>query len=287
MHATLIWTVHQEQFLSSRSRALKTIAPPARERQQVRKATPETQICTSTPDQVTVHGLDLAHDLIGSRTYSEALFHSLTKRFPSVVELQLFDACMVSIMEHGFNASSIATRLAAASNLGEIQVAIAAGVLNIGPVFAGSMEGCAELLNEMANSPSEEATAVLIAKRFCDGKKAVPGFGHPLHKPRDPRATALLEILQRLTRSKWGERIATLSCAVDRAMAQTVPINVTGACAAILLELGLELRVMRGIAVVARSGGLIAHAQEEHLTGSAREIVAMTSRRFLYRHPQS
>jgi len=252
----------------------------------MKKPSPGTHICVSSPDRIVVHGLDLVHDLIGSRTYTETLFYSLARRFPSAAELRLLDACMVSLMEHGFNPSSVSARLAAASNPEEIQVAIAAGILNVGPVFAGTMEGCASLLIEMANGAVDEVDIALqIAVQHAETGKVVPGFGHPLHKPHDPRATALLDLLQELTFSKWATRVSTLSQAVDSLAGEPVPLNVTGACAAVFLELGLATSAMRGIAAVARSGGLLAHILEEHSAGSARNIVRLTNQHLPYRPP--
>ena len=250
----------------------------------MKKPFPGTRICASSPDRIVVHGLDLVHDLIGSRTYTEALFYSLTRRFPSGAERRLLDACMVSLMEHGFNPSSVSARLAAASNPEEIQVAIAAGILNVGPVFAGTMEECASLLIEMASNSSgnETEAAQQIASRHAKMGKAVPGFGHPLHKPHDPRAAALLGLLQELTFSKWEHRISALSRAIDGLAGQPVPLNVTGACAAVFLELGLAPSAMRGIAVAARCGGLLAHILEEYSTGSARDIVGLTNQHLSY-----
>lgn len=249
----------------------------------MKKPSPRTHICVSAPDRIVVHGLDLIHDLIGSKTYTETLFYSLTRRFPSPAELGLFDACMVSLMEHGFNPSSVSARLAASSNPEEIQIAIAAGILNVGPVFAGTMEECASLLIQMAHGAGDDAnTALLIASQHAEAGKAVPGFGHPLHKPHDPRATALLGLLEELTFSQWAHRISALSQAVNDLAGQPVPLNVTGACAAVFLELGLAPSAMRGIAVAARCGGLLAHILEEYSTGSAKDIVRLAGQHFPY-----
>src|SRR5690606_9172094 len=107
-----------------------------------------TNIATSTETSITVRGRDLVNELIGHRSYTEMVYFLTTGRMPSETQTRVLDACLVTLMEHGMTISAIVTRLIADNVPGEAQVAMAAGLLPVGSVFVGTMEGCARLLDE-------------------------------------------------------------------------------------------------------------------------------------------
>jgi citrate synthase len=117
------------------------------------------------------------------------------------------------------------------------------------------------------------AEAKRIAGEFRASRRAVPGFGHHLHRPDDPRAIRLLGLAREL--GTYGQRcaaLALLATEVDEAAGRHITINATGAIAAILGDIGIPAALMRGFAVLSRTAGLIAHIAEEQRDPSGRFI---------------
>src|SRR3954469_171666 len=116
-----------------------------------------THIATADATSVTVRGHDLVNDLIGHYTFTEMFYLLVTGRMPAPPQTRVLDACLVTLMEHGFTPSALVSRLMAESSPGQIQVSIAAGLLAIGDVHAGTMEGCAALLSVGIDEPETDA----------------------------------------------------------------------------------------------------------------------------------
>jgi citrate synthase len=235
---------------------------------------PTTAICTSDEHSIHVRGADLVEDLIGQVSFTEMMLFQLTGERPTRTQVRLLDAVLVTLMEHGLTPSAIVTRLIYDSAPEALQSAVAAGLLGVGSTFVGTMEGCNALIDEMLAAPEGvQARAVQIAQRFREQRRALPGFGHPIHKPDDPRTPKLFEVA--LREGAIGQHIAalqTLSVEVDKAWGRHLTINATGAIAAVLGEIGMPQAVMRGIAVISRSAGLVGHILEESENSTARWI---------------
>ena len=246
---------------------------------------------TSTVDSVTIRGQSLCDDLIGKKSFSEMIYFLITGRMPTAGQTQALDACLVSLMEHGWTPTSMITRLAIDSVPDQVQLAIAAGLLTVGPVFAGTMEGCAEILAEgIAQDLSDGERAASFCDKvvadFAARRELVPGFGHRVHKPIDPRTPAILSAAE--AGGVAGPAVALLhqlSAAVDRARGNPITLNATGAIAAVLLDIGIPLKAMRGIAVISRAGGLLGHIVEEEKRPTAREIWRLTRENIPYAEP--
>jgi citrate synthase len=245
-----------------------------------------THIATSDATSITVRGLDLVQDLMGRFTFTETLYLLTCGRPPTAAETRVLDACLVTLMEHGWTPSSIIARLAHDSTPGQAQIGMAAGLLAIGDVFAGTMDGCARLLAEGLQEADQEAWCARIVAVHLAAKRPLPGFGHPFHKPDDPRPPRLFAIAAEA--GVPGRHIALLrllGAALDSGAKRHLTINATGAIAALLLEIGMPPGILRGIAVVSRAGGLAGHLVEEQATHSAREIWRMTEERIPYEDP--
>lgn len=247
-----------------------------------------TRIATSDERSITIRGKNLVEDLIGKVSYSEMVFFLITGRLPEPRETRLLDACLVTLMEHGMTPSAIVTRMIADNVPSENQVAMAAGLLTIGSVFVGTIEGCAKILHEGVNGGIAEAgdSATFAAKVVAEHmarKAPLPGFGHRLHKPDDPRAVRLLAIGEEAgCQGGYITLLRQLGTALDAASGRHLTINATGAIAALLLEIGLPLDCMRALAVVSRCGGLPGHLIEERRTGSGRRIWRMVDEAIPY-----
>ncbi|WP_194723832.1 citryl-CoA lyase [Noviherbaspirillum malthae] len=236
---------------------------------------PITELCTHNLTDLYYRDANLVEELLGKKTFTEVMFQQITGRAPAASDLRIVDAVMITLMEHGFTPSAIAARLVYMSAPENLQGAVASGLLAVGSSFVGTMENCAKLLHEIMNDPNgPEAAAERIASSHRARRASMPGFGHHLHKPDDPRAIKLLEIADGLPDIK-GEHVAalrTLARAVDAAAGRHITINATGAIAALLGEIGIPWQVMRGFAVISRAAGLVSHIAEEQKHPSGRYI---------------
>ncbi|QGU05875.1 citryl-CoA lyase [Corynebacterium comes] len=235
---------------------------------------PVTRIAKSDASSITIAGHDLCQDLMGKRSFTEMIYFFATGRFPDIAEQTVLDGCLVSLMEHGWTLTSIITRLTAASVPDESQAALAAGLLSVGPKYAGTMEGCAALLLDAAASdqPVEEWAAATAADHLDNGKP-LPGFGHRVHKPVDPRAQRLLEIAREQNiDGPHLRRLLALEAAVEKHRGRPLPVNATGLIGALFLEIDIPLSASRALATVSRAGGLVSHLVEEERDPMAQTI---------------
>jgi citrate synthase len=227
-----------------------------------------TRISQASPDRVEVRGRDLAGDLMGRLTFTEYAHLLITGREPTEDECFFLDVLLVSIAEHGLMPSSVASRMTLAADPGSLHGAVAAGLLGAGPVLLGTAETCALLLEELqarvAAGEEPEAVARDAARRLHDAGERAPGFGHPLHRPVDPRAERILELADSRDVSGPHVRLArALAVAVAETWRQPLPMNVSMPIAAVLLDLGYEPAVVKAVPILARTAGLLAHLVEE------------------------
>ncbi|MBX3610849.1 MAG: citryl-CoA lyase [Hydrogenophaga sp.] len=235
---------------------------------------PTTSLCTHTLTSLTYGKADLVNDLMGKATFTQVMLMQILGRTPRPVDLRVADVVLIVLMEHGLTPSAIATRLIYMSAPENLQGAVSAGLLAVGSSFVGTMENCSSLLDRIMAAPDPQVEALAIARDHKTQRSPVPGFGHHLHKPVDPRAYKLLE-MGRAEPELPGHRIRaleTLSRAVDEVAGRAVTINATGAVAALLGEINVPTAIMRGFAVISRAAGLVAHIVEEQREPSGRFI---------------
>src|SRR5919108_2749164 len=215
---------------------------------------PTTGIASHSPEDVFIRGTSLCKELIGQRSFTEVICFQILGRMPSVDQTALIDACLVALMEHGLTPSVLAARLTYSSAPEAVQGAVAAGLLGVGSRFVGSMEGCAALLQRIVTAEDGAAEATRIAVEHRAARTPLPGFGHHIHKPDDPRAQRLLELArERNLAGRYVAAIITLSTAVDATYGRHITINATGAIAAVLGGCGVPAEIPRGFGLIARS----------------------------------
>lgn len=236
-----------------------------------------TDIAWATPERIVIHGLDLCEEIVGKIDFGQMAFLEVFGRLPKGDEARLFNAMMVILVEHGITPSSLSTRLTYCGAPEAVQAAVAAGLLGLGSVFVGSIDNAARMLQEAVPNPKEpgdlDALAADIVTGFRARRDIIPGLGHPFHKPIDPRTPALFRVARQTgfdgpyvaLMSRIGEEAA-------RRAGRPLPVNVTGAMAAVASELGLPWRVCRGLVVAARAVGLVGHILEEMRQPMADEI---------------
>ncbi|MHA6691603.1 citryl-CoA lyase [Devosia sp. A449] len=243
----------------------------------------KTHIATSDASSVTIRGKSLAGELIGQRSFTEMLYFLVCHTVPDAGQTKVLDACLVTLMEHGWTPTSMIARLTADSVPEEPQVAIAAGLLSVGSVFAGTMDGCAKILAAGKEAQDARTYFEAVVQEHRQSGHAIPGFGHRLHKPDDPRTGALLEVgKQSGVPSTHCDLLAELGAAVDANYGKHITINATGAIGALLLDIGVPISAMRSVAVVSRAGGLAGHLIEEQQNKAAREMWRLTRENIPY-----
>ncbi len=234
---------------------------------------PTTHIATSTPDDITVRGKSLCRELIGQLTFTQMMYFQILGRMPTPAQTAVLDACLVALMEHGLTPSAIATRLVYGSAPEAMQGAVAAGLLGVGGAFVGTVEGCALLLERISAAADRDAEAAAVIAEHAATRTPLPGFGHDIHIPDDPRTPVILAVAR--AHGIAGGRIAALEllgAALDRAKGRHITINATGAIAAALGDADVPARIMRGFALITRCAGLVGHVHEEQLDPTMRTM---------------
>ena len=164
--------------------------------------------------------------------------------------------------------TNVAARMTLAADPGSLQGAVAAGILGAGPVLLGTSDACARLLaaaqEEVARGAAPEQVARASAKRVREAGDRLPGFGHPVHRPLDPRAERILELADE--RNVSGPHVALAHAfrdAAAQAWGRPLTMNVSMPIAAVMLDLGFPASVVKAVPILARTAGLLAHLAEE------------------------
>jgi citrate synthase len=253
---------------------------------QIGKAgTPVTHIGQAYPDRVEVRGRDLTGDLMGRLSFTEYFHLLLTGREPTEDQRYFLDLLLVAIAEHGLMPANVAARMTLAADPGSVQGAVAAGILGAGSVVLGTSAECARLLEEaqgrVAAGEAPEAVAEAVAGAIHASGGKVPGFGHPVHQPLDPRAERILELADAREVSGPHVQLArSLGDAVAAAWGRPLTMNVSLPIAAVMLDLGFSSAAVKAVPILARTAGLLAHLAEEQeqpigflMAGEAEEAI--------------
>ncbi|MDU8912317.1 citryl-CoA lyase [Aestuariicoccus sp. MJ-SS9] len=228
-----------------------------------------TAIATSDAESVTVRGYDLCDDLIGKINFTDYFWLLVLGEKPTQAQRDMMDACLVAIAEHGLVPSVQAARMTLAAGPDAWQGAMSAGLLGMGSVVAGSSEAAGRYLAEVihkveADGTDIETAAIASLQEHKAQKKKVAGLGHPQHSAGDPRADRLLAIADEL--GVTGQYIETLRILGKHApgiIERPLPINVSGAIPACILDAGWPLDAIKAVPLLARTAGLSAHLFEE------------------------
>ncbi|HET6551169.1 MAG TPA: citryl-CoA lyase [Solirubrobacter sp.] len=234
-----------------------------------------SHIAQAYPDRVEVRGRDLTGDVMGRLTFTEYFHLLLTGDEPTADQRDFLDVLLIAIAEHGMMPTSVAARMTLAADPQSLHGAVAAGILGAGPVILGTADECARIL-----ASDDEPAA--IANRARAERTKLPGFGHPVHRPRDPRADRILELAD--ARRVSGPHVAkarALADAAAEAWGRPLTMNVSLPIAAVMLDLGFPPYTVKAVPILARTAGLLAHLAEEQtqplgflMAGAAEEAIA-------------
>ncbi|MES2412358.1 MAG: citryl-CoA lyase [Pseudomonadota bacterium] len=233
----------------------------------------------SNETSITVQGLDLSRDILGHLNLGDFAFLEIKGRKPTPQESLVFNAMLATLVEHGMTPMVIAARLTYLGAPESLQGAVASGLLGMGTTFAGTAEGSARILQEAITKDTTDADLPALAEqivaRHVASKTSIPGIGHPLHKPIDPRTPRLFQLAAENGLSgRYVELIKLVASAAERALNKPgqLPVNATGALGALSSELEIPWRLCRGLAVIGRTIGIVGHLAEEMRNPLGREI---------------
>ncbi len=164
---------------------------------------PTTGISGSNPETIVIRGHDLVRDLIGRISFTDHVWLLVCGTLPNDAQRRILDATLVAIAEHGLVPSVQAARMTLAAAPEALQGAVAAGLLGCGSVILGASQDAGRMfsevvgLHEKAGGTLDDAASEIVG-RYRSEKRAIPGYGHPLHKGSDPRAVRLIELAREL-----------------------------------------------------------------------------------------
>jgi citrate synthase len=229
---------------------------------------PVSHIGRAYPDRIEVRGRDLCGDVMGRLSFTE-YFHLLLTGDEATDDQRFFlDLLLVAIAEHGMMPTNVAARMTLAADPGSLQGAVAAGILGCGPLVLGTSDLCARLLERAQRrviaGADPSAVAQDIAREIQASGDKLPGFGHPVHRPVDPRAERILELADE--RGVSGPHVLlarSFRAAVAVVWGRPLTMNVAMPIAAVMLDLGYPSETVKAIPILARTAGLLAHLAEE------------------------
>ena len=234
-----------------------------------RQAHRASAISTSSADVIVVRGKDLCKELIGQVSFTDHFWLLLTGNLPTPAQRLVLDATLVAIAEHGLVPSVQAARMTYAAAPEALQGAVAAGILGCGSVILGASADAGVLLADVvtrsATVPLRDAAAAAVGELRA-AKRPIPGYGHPLHKGEDPRATRLFEVA---TQAGLGDQHGAAARMVQELLPEltgkALVMNVSAAIPAVLLDAGFPVGALKGVPILARTASLVAHLLEEQL----------------------
>lgn len=224
-------------------------------------------ICASNAQTIIVRGRDLCAELIGHVEFTDHIWLLITGQLPTAAQRAILNATLVAIAEHGFVPSVQASRLTLAAAPESLQGAVAAGILGCGAVVLGSSDAAgrffAQIVARAQGGALEPVVTAQVGEYRAAGKQ-IPGFGHPQHKEYDPRARRLLEVAHAAGTAGIHVEVArSVERCLPSLVGKSLPLNVSGAIPAVLLDAGYPLLALKGVPILARTAGLIAHLLEE------------------------
>lgn len=240
----------------------------------------KTEIGFTTPDEITVRGLNLSSEILGKLDFVETLYLVAYNEVPSPELKNMLNTVLVTACDHGLTPSALSARLTYLGAPESLQGAVAAGLLGAGNNFLGTVQNVCETLTQesegldaAASDEEVRSYAAEVVKRFRAEKRVLPGLGHPIHVNGDPRIPKLVEISRSNGYFDKHWRLAlALGDAMETVIGRKLPLNGAGGCGAMLASMQLDPLFGRGLMLVGRAAGLVAHVLEERVSPTGQEI---------------
>ncbi len=222
----------------------------------------ETSISHVEDGKELVRGYDL-QELIRGKSFVESIFLVLRGDLPNENETRMMNALLTASIDHGIGTSSAMTARTVVSTGNSLHTALAAGILSLGKLHGSAIEDAAKFFQERVGEDPD-----LVAKTERESKRRISGYGHKILE-NDPRSESLFEVAKET--GFYGahcEFAEALLISINALTSKTLPINVDGSMAAILSDMGFDWRIMKGIFIIGRTPGLVAHVFEEMTSGN-------------------
>lgn len=240
----------------------------------------KTDIGTTTPDTITVRGKNIATEILGQIDFVDMIWWTTFARLPEPREKNMINLVLVMATDHGLTPSAISARLTYLGAPEALQGAVAAGLLGAGSVFLGSAQNVTEMLQRWAepltDDSSDEAVreaARALVKDHRAARRAIGGVGHPIHVNGDPRVPTLAAVSQ--ANGYYGRHwrlMEAVAAVLKDEVGRALPINAAGGVGAIFAAMGLDPLMARGLGLIGRSAGLVAHVLEERTSPTGQQI---------------
>lgn len=240
----------------------------------------KTEIGFTTPDRIMVRGKDLSNEIIGKFDFVDMIYWVTFGRLPEQREKNMVNVLLVTAADHGLTPSALSARLTYLGAPESLQGAVAAGLLGAGSNFLGTVQNVTAMLTQEAAQLADDADDATIRQRSSDMireyrtvKRTISGIGHPIHVNGDPRVPTLRAISEEngYFGKHWKLALAITDVFQDD-YKRTLPLNGAGAIGAILADMGLDPLFGRGLALVGRAAGLVAHVMEERSSPTGQQI---------------
>ncbi len=219
----------------------------------------KTSITHASDEKTLIRGYELT-ELIGRLSFSQAIYLLLKGELPNEKQAKMLDAIFVSCIDHGIAPPSAMNARIAASCGASFNAAVASGILCISEHHGGAIEQAAKAFQE---GMEQKKTAKDIVQTSIEKKQRLSGYGHKIYS-EDPRAKCLLDIAKKLNLAgKHVELAAAIEKELERAKGKKLCLNVDGAIAAIVSDMGFDWRLGKAFFIIARTIGLCAHVYEE------------------------
>ncbi|MHA6691611.1 citryl-CoA lyase [Devosia sp. A449] len=229
-----------------------------------------TSIIEIQPGVINLRGQPV-QSLIGKVSFTAMIWLMTRAGMPTPTQERLLEGALVASVDHGPHAPSIAiARMSATCGVG-VNNAMASAINALGDVHGGAGQQCLALYSQIADAPDVEAAAQALVADHVDQRKHIPGFGHRFH-PIDPRAEPLMSLVREATSAgEGGGKYLRAGLAIEEALksakGRRVPMNIDGATAVIFGELGFSAEEARGLFILSRSVGILAHTVEQMQQG--------------------
>lgn len=232
-----------------------------------------TDLTDHDEQSISVRGHSLSSEVMGELDFGSSIYLLITGDLPPEEHARITNAILASLMDHGMTSQAIATRMTLLAAPESTQGAVASGLLGAGDRFLGAMESCASDLQETVDTDGRYRDAEEVVQRYRESGENFPGIGHPIHKGGDPRAARLFELAEEENvAADHTETLLAIRDAFEEETGRDLPVNVTGAIAAVTSDMGLPPTVAKGFALISRTPGLVAHVTEEEENPIAHDI---------------
>jgi citrate synthase len=225
-----------------------------------------TAISMVEPGKINIRGYDLTK-LMGSISFGDMIYLLFCGDLPRSNEGRMIEAILVCGAEHGLATPSTNAVRSVASCGVPMQAAVAAGIICLGDFHGGAIEKCAALLQRNLTRARQfgcDAAADQIVAEEKEKKQRIQGYGHGIHQPEDPRVVKIFQLAQQYGIADDHIQLAqAIQAALARINKRPLPLNVDGAIAAIISDLGIDWRYGKAFFFLARAAGLAAHAHEQ------------------------